>query len=103
MKRKLRPVFVLFIFLSIVVTSVQSENIITKNSPSFINRATIYVDDDNINGPWDGTQEHPFRHIQDGINLSEDGDTVFVYNGTYNETLIINQSITLTGEEKIIH
>ena len=102
MKRKLRPVFVLFIFLSIVVTSVQSENIITKNSPSFINRATIYVDDDNINGPWDGTQEHPFRHIQDGINLSEDGDTVFVYNGTYNETLIINQSITLTGEEKII-
>ena len=26
----------------------------------------IYVDDDNIDGPWDGTQEYPFQDIQDG-------------------------------------
>ena len=102
MKRKLLPVFASFIFLLIVVNSVHTASIMTNNPPSFINGETIYVDDNNIDGPWTGTQEHPFRYIQDGINLSEDGDTVFVYNGIYNETLIINQSITLTGEEEII-
>ena len=102
MKRKLNAVFVLFIFLSIVITSVQAESLISENSSLFNNRVTIYVDDDNINGPWDGTQEHPFRHIQDGINISLDGDTVFVYNGTYYETLIINRSIILMGEKKTI-
>ena len=30
--------------------------------------ATIYVDDDNTAGPWDGTLEHPYQHIQDGVN-----------------------------------
>ena len=23
---------------------------------------TWYVDDDNTEGPWEGTQEHPFQH-----------------------------------------
>ncbi|MBS3802690.1 MAG: hypothetical protein KGY65_08065, partial [Candidatus Thermoplasmatota archaeon] len=31
---------------------------------------TIYVDDDNIDGPWDGSIEHPFQYIQDGINAA---------------------------------
>jgi len=102
MKTKLSTVFALFVFLSIVIISVQSESIMVENPPPFINGITIYVDDDNINGPWDGSQEHPFRYIQDGVNISENGDTVFVYNGTYNETLIINHSIILTGEEEVI-
>jgi len=56
MKRKLRTVFVLFIFLSIVSTSVHAAGIMTKNPHPFISGETIYVDDGNINGPWDGTQ-----------------------------------------------
>jgi len=62
----------------------------------------IYVDDDNTVGPWNGTQEHPYQHIQDAINsenTSED-DTIFVYNGTYYENVIINKSINLVGEDK---
>jgi len=102
MKRKLSTVFVLFVFLSIVNTSVHAGLIETGNSPLLNNGETIYVDDDNIDGPWDGTLEHPFRHIQDGINISLDGDTVFVYNGTYYETLIINRSIILMGEKETI-
>ena len=27
-------------------------------------RGVIYVDDDNTSGPWDGTPEHPYRHIR---------------------------------------
>jgi parallel beta-helix repeat protein len=60
----------------------------------------IYVDDDNINGPWNGTQEFPYRHIKDGILNSTDEDIVYVFNGIYNETLKVNKSISLKGENR---
>ena len=61
---------------------------------------TIFVDDDNIIGPWDGTQKYPFRLIQDAINYSCDGDSILVFNGTYNENVLVNRSINIQGEKK---
>jgi len=49
-----------------------------------------YVDDD-------GTAD--FTSIQDAIDNASDGDTVFVYNGEYNESIEINKNITLQGED----
>lgn len=49
---------------------------------------TIIVDDD---GGAD------FTGIQNAIDTSEDGDTILVYNGTYEELLTINRSISLIG------
>jgi parallel beta-helix repeat protein len=60
----------------------------------------IYVDDNNVGGPWDGTPDHPYRRIQDAINITRVGDTVFVYTGTYRENLEVFTSITLCGQEK---
>jgi parallel beta-helix repeat protein len=60
---------------------------------------TIYVDDDNTEGPWDGSQEHPYQFIQDGIDNASYGDTVFVFNGFYNNgKIIIRKPISLCGE-----
>lgn len=60
----------------------------------------IHVDDDNINGPWDGTSEHPFKIIQDGILYAGLFDEVYVHNGIYHEQPVIYKSINLTGEDK---
>lgn len=50
----------------------------------------FYVDDDN--------DFANFTRITDGILFSGTGDTVFVYNGTYNENLFIDKSINVIGE-----
>jgi parallel beta-helix repeat protein len=50
--------------------------------------------------PWDGTQEHPYQHINEGIAAATPGDTVFVFSGTYTENVVITKNLTLTGESK---
>lgn len=52
------------------------------------NGETIIVDD---NGPAD------FPKIQWAIDNATDGDTVRVYDGWYNESLIINRSVSIIG------
>ena len=61
---------------------------------------TIYVDDDNTSGPWDGSQDYPYQYIQDGVNATVSGDTVFVYSGTYYEFITINKQLKLVGADK---
>jgi hypothetical protein len=51
---------------------------------------TIYVDDD---GPAD------FNNIQAAINNANDGDTVRVSAGTYNERLVVERSISIVGDD----
>jgi parallel beta-helix repeat protein len=41
-----------------------------------------------------------YTKIQDAINASSNGDTIFVYNDTYYENVIVNKSITLVGEDR---
>jgi len=52
---------------------------------------TIYVDDD---GGADYTS------IQDAVDAASDGDTIYIYSGTYYEHVKINTSIVLQGEDK---
>lgn len=43
-----------------------------------------------------------YTKIQDAIDNASSGDTVFVYNGTYYENVVINKNISLIGEDKNI-
>ena len=53
---------------------------------------TWYVDDDG--GPG-----IDFTKIQQAVDAASDDDTIFVYSGTYNEQVIVNKKLTLTGIE----
>ena len=69
----------------------------------------VFVDDDGPNDPVpynssysdpseDGTYEHPFDTIQEGINVALNGELVIVREGTYRETIdFAGKSITVTG------
>jgi len=61
---------------------------------------TIYVDDNNTAGPWDGTPEHPYQHIQDGVDNASAGDTIFVFAGYYHERVNVTKTINFLGENK---
>jgi parallel beta-helix repeat protein len=64
-----------------------------------ISNKIIYVDDDNTEGPWDGTEENPYQYIQDALDVSHNGDTIFVYDGIYQENILISKKINLLGED----
>lgn len=61
---------------------------------------TIYVDDSNTVGPRNGTQNYPYRTIQEAVTIANAGDIIFVFTGTYNENLVITKDLTITGENK---
>jgi len=62
--------------------------------------STIYVDDDSINGPWNGTPEYPYQNITSGLSHAASGDTIYVYAGLYIEKPTINMQISLIGQDK---
>lgn len=59
----------------------------------------FYVDYRNSNGPWDGTEEHPFQTISDAASAAvEDRPTVIsVAGGTYNENVVLKRESNLYG------
>jgi len=88
--KKLLAVGVILLFIGMSISStgfdaIEQSNIATSNDK------TLYVG---------GSGPNNYTKIQDAINDSSDGDTVFVYNGTYIEDLIVNKSIYLFGENR---
>ncbi|RLG43177.1 MAG: hypothetical protein DRN81_07110, partial [Thermoproteota archaeon] len=41
-----------------------------------------------------------FSTIQEAVNYANEGDTIFVRNGTYYEHIVVNKTLTLRGESK---
>jgi len=61
----------------------------------------IYVDSSyyGLSGLSDGSAERPYDSIQYAIDVAEDGDTIYVFGGIYDEPIIINKEIKLWGGE----
>ncbi|KAF5433089.1 Pectin methylesterase [Candidatus Methanophagaceae archaeon] len=54
---------------------------------------TWYVDDD-------GGVGINFTKIRDAVDAAQDNDTIYVYDGTYNESVIVDKSLRLQGENR---
>ncbi len=57
---------------------------------------TIYVDDDAPNG-GDGSLGHPFNKIQDAINQAFQGFSIMIWEGTYQESIIVTKTVRIIG------
>jgi parallel beta-helix repeat protein len=61
---------------------------------------TIYVDSNAPNG-GDGSQGAPFNKIQKAVDACGTKDTIYVYGGTYNEQIKIEEkTVTIKGQNK---
>jgi parallel beta-helix repeat protein len=60
----------------------------------------LYVDDDS-ECPGNGSKEWPYCKIQYAIDNASFGDIVYVYNGVYDENIIIDKTVDLIGENRI--
>ena len=81
----------LLITILLILTAVLL--LFTLTTPTTSSATTITVDDDSGG-------EADYTTIQDAINSSENGDTIRVYNGVYNERLIVDKSVSLVGDGK---
>ncbi len=100
MKRHSLTIFLLALLLfSTISNPVLTAQKWTKDI-STLPKNTIYVDDSNTQGPWDGSSDYPYQYINDGILYAAEGDTIYVFSGLYNETVLIDKSISIGGQQQ---
>lgn len=59
---------------------------------------TIYIDASNTSGIENGTQANPFNTIVEGLQLSQNGDSVTIFSGIYPEdTLLVEKCVSIAG------
>ncbi|MDH7506610.1 MAG: pectinesterase family protein [Candidatus Thermoplasmatota archaeon] len=88
------------ILLLILNLNINSATVEKKDFKITFTKNIIYVDDNNTNGPWDGSIQHPFQYIHQAINNSTDKDLIYVFSGVYHENFIIDKKLTIVGENK---
>jgi len=94
MPKKTASWIILLIFITCIATLALSI------SPARAQPTTIYVDDSNASGPWNGTTDFPYENITSALNQAAQGDTIQVRSGTYYEHIEINKTITLLGQNQ---
>lgn len=88
------------IVLAILCLFIGAGSIPNANETYSFDLDMVYIDDD-YNASTSGWGYSHFDNIQDGIDAIDENGTVFVYEGVYNESLLVNKTINITGINKI--
>jgi len=56
---------------------------------------TIFVDGNGVANGSPGSSTNPYRSVQEGVSIANNGDIILVRTGIYNERLTINKPVTL--------
>jgi len=87
--KQLLAIGIILLFIGMNISSSTGFNV-EKQSIIPLDGKTLYV---GGSGPGN------YSKIQDAIDNASDGDTVFVYNGTYYENVIIDKQLNIVGED----
>jgi parallel beta-helix repeat protein len=90
-KTKILATAMMILFISIITNPTIAITIDEKETIIRLEGNILYVG---------GLGPNNYTFIQDAIDNSSDGDTVFVFNGIYYENVKINKIINLIGEDK---
>jgi len=101
MKKRLLIILILTVVLLIIPNFiVNSKSIEEKYTKVKFQSNIIYVDDNNTEGPWDGSIDHPYQYIHEAIHNSTKEDIIYVFSGIYFENFIIDKRLTIIGENE---
>ena len=89
--KKTLVIGIIFLFVGVYIPS--TGRVMEQSSILSSDSNTLYVG---------GSGEGNYSKIKDAIDNASNGDTVFVYNGTYYENIEVDKSISLVGEDKNI-
>ena len=87
----LRKIVAVSVSLAMLFGFVVIVDVITDLTPT-VKAATLYVNTTGSGGAY--------TSIQNAINGASDGDIVFVYSGIYNENIVVDKTINLTGQSR---
>ena len=89
--KKALVVGIIFLFIGMVVIPSSCTTIIEKSTLPTTNGKTLYVG---------GSGGNNYTKIQDAIDNASEWDTVFVYSGEYFESIVIDKSMQVIGEDR---
>lgn len=92
----------ILLIITVLLFLITNANHIIADKSISINSEIIYVDDDNINGPWFGTLENPYNQIIDALENATNGDAIYVFDGVYLENIEIEKRVSIMGEKQTI-
>jgi parallel beta-helix repeat protein len=81
---------IIFLFICSCIIPASAKNIENPTQPT-VRENWLYVG---------GSGSGNYTRIQDAIDNASEGDTIFVYSGSYNENIVINKSIVVSGQDR---